>query len=309
MLGATILWAFAGPVIKLGLASIPPFTFLMYRHLLVCLIITPFMFFELRKHKIDKKDYINILLLGLFGQTSLAVIFVALRYTTVIDVSIIGLLSPILVVWAGYHFFNEKVTKLEKIGLFIATIGALFVTVGPAIAGSNGHGLGERLFGNVLYLTYLATWPVYIILGKRMMGQRSKQVNKAFHYFHLEQMHKKYDPVILTSLTFYVGLITMIPLSIWEVMQTNISYTLLFDTTAILSVIYMAVFSSIAAYFLFQWGIKFIEATESALFSYISPLFAIPAAMILLGESISSTALYGLIIITIGVVIAEKYKN
>lgn len=308
LLGTTIIWAVAGPIIKLGLGSIPPFTFLLYRFGLVAIVLLPYLYFELRDHPIDKRDIPNIFLLGVLGQTSIALIFLGLKYTTAIDSAIISSLSPVLVVWAGYYFFDEKITKLEKIGLMTATFGTFVVVLEPAIASLNGtNHVGTRIMGNLLVVAYNLMWPLYIVLGKRMMGQKSENINKVFHYFHLEKLHHKYSPMVLTAISFYIGLITIVPFALWEYFYLH--ETVIFDFPAVFGIVYMALLSSIAAYMLFQWGIKRVEASESALFTYISPLFAIPAAKVILGEIPSTTALYGLLLIAIGVFIAEKFKR
>ncbi len=308
LLGTTIIWALAGPIVKLALRDISPLTFLLFRFSVVCTLLLPYLFFELRRHPIDKRDLKNIVLLGFFGQTSIAFIFLGLNLTTAIDAAIISTLTPIFVILAGYYFYKEELTQLEKLGIFIATAGALLVVVEPALSSGNGTVL-KRLFGNLLVLIYQITWPLYIILGKRMMGQKSRAVNKAFHYFHLEKLHDKYNPTILTTLTFYVGLLSIVPLALAETYLNPNPVGVTFNFPVVFGIYYMAIFSSIVAYFLFQWGIKRMEATESALFTYISPLFTIPAAKLILGEIPSKAAIYGIIVIAVGVIIAERYKS
>lgn len=73
-------------------------------------------------------------------------------------------------------------------------------------------------------------------------------------------------------------------------------------------ILYMSLLSGIAAYILYQYGLKFIEASEASIFYYLQPLVAIPAAVIFLHESLSPLFIVGAVIITIGVYIAEKRK-
>jgi drug/metabolite transporter (DMT)-like permease len=70
----------------------------------------------------------------------------------------------------------------------------------------------------------------------------------------------------------------------------------------------MALASSIIAYFLFEWSLKRISVTDSAVISYIGPLFAIPSAFIILGEIPTEINIIGGSIIAVGIFIAE-YKN
>ena len=54
LLGATAIWAVAGPVIKLTLYHLPVVSFLFLRLLIVCVIMLPFIAMELQRTKVDK---------------------------------------------------------------------------------------------------------------------------------------------------------------------------------------------------------------------------------------------------------------
>lgn len=73
-------------------------------------------------------------------------------------------------------------------------------------------------------------------------------------------------------------------------------------------ILYMSFLSGIAAYILYQYGLRYIEASEASVFYYLQPLIAIPAAMIFLREGLSPLFIVGGVIITIGVYLAEKRK-
>ena len=75
-----------------------------------------------------------------------------------------------------------------------------------------------------------------------------------------------------------------------------------------LGVIYMALISGTLAYSLWVRGQKTIEISEAGIFSYLTPIYAAPIAIIWLGESITTPFIIGSILIATGVVIAE-YKR
>ncbi|MBI2414794.1 EamA family transporter [candidate division WWE3 bacterium] len=310
LLTATIIWAGAGPIIKLTLDYLPPFTFMVLRFVIVGAILLPYLLIALKRTPIDWADVPNIFWLGLFGQASIVLIFIGLKYTTAIDSSIINVLTPIATIAAGHYFYKERVNLVQKFGYGIATFGMLFIAIEPTLT-TNGSLVPThlRIFGNLLIVIYQLTWPAYIVLGKRMMGEKSDTTNKTFNYFHLHQMHKKYDSTLLTMLTFYVGLIVLIPFALWEIFGINTPQQIILNFPAILGLLYMAIFSSIVAYTLFEWGLTKIATSETAIYNYISPLFAIPIAMLFLGEKLSVLILCGMVVIATGVVIAEKYKS
>src|SRR3989338_2582931 len=82
---ATAIWGVATSVIKLTLNDISLFSFLFYRYLVVCVIILPIVFIEIKRNPIDFRDIPNLILLGLFGQSCIILIFVGIKYTSSID--------------------------------------------------------------------------------------------------------------------------------------------------------------------------------------------------------------------------------
>jgi drug/metabolite transporter (DMT)-like permease len=309
LLTATLIWAGAGPVIKHTLEFLPPFAFIVLRFTIVCVIFLPYLIFALKKDPIDWKDVPNIFWLGIFGQASIALIFIGLEYTSAIDAAIINLLSPIAVIWAGHYFFKEKVNNIQKVGYGIATVGTLLIAIEPALLTNNQNHSQLRLLGNFMNVLYQLAWPAYIILGKRMLGEKSKELNKASRYFHLQQMHKKYNSTILTILTFYVALLVLIPFALWESFVLPHPQTIVLNFSALMGLLYMAILSSVVAYLAFDWALPKLDASETAVYNYISPLFSIPIAMLLLGETLTPVILLGIAVIAVGVVIAEKYKS
>lgn len=317
LLLATAIWGGATVVIKITLSYIPPFSFLLYRFLLVAIVMLPIMVVELKRTSIDKRDLKNLILLGLFGQASLAFIFLGIKYTTALDTAIIGTVAPLLTIAAGHFFYKERISKIAQIGIIIATFGMLIVVLEPvfeswAHQSTNIESGIQRIIGNLFVLLYNLSFTLYILWSKLTMGKKSANLNKTFKLFHIKPMHKVYSPILHTTFSFYVGLTAIIPLAVLENLgyfgnQTFVLSNL--KAPVIFGVLYMAIFSSIVAYLAFEWGLKKAEVSDQALFGYLGPLFTLPFAYILLKEVPTSVNLIGAVIIAIGVVIAEKNKH
>lgn len=310
---ATVIWGAASPVIKVTLGYIPPLTFLFLRFLISSIILLPFLVYELHKVEIDKRDYLNLFLFGLFEQTALVLIFVGLEYTTVLESVIIGVLGSILAISAGHYFYNEKFNSKVKLGLVISVIGTLMVVVEPVIFG-NFHNVKmvERLFGNLLILLYNITWVIYIIWSKFSIGNESSSIlKKTLSFVHLKPMKKNYSATLLTATALLVGLITVTPLALLENMDLLGRAVIPFDILAIkpvgiLGLLYMSVLSSVVAYSIYQWSLEYVTVSDTAFFGYMAPIITLPVSYILLGESLSWPMLVGALVIALGVIIAEK---
>jgi drug/metabolite transporter (DMT)-like permease len=77
---------------------------------------------------------------------------------------------------------------------------------------------------------------------------------------------------------------------------------------AIYGVFYMAVFSGLIAYTLYNYGLSKIEATEASVFYYLQPVFGIPLGVFLLSERITLVFVISALLISIGVYFVEKRK-
>ena len=308
-----IIWSAAGPVIKLTVEYIPVFTFLLFRFIIVCTILLPYVYVELKKNPIHKDDILKIIVLGIFSQASLALIFFGFKYTSAIEATVIGLLAPILSVYAGHYFYNEKVDTHVRTGLGIATLGTIFVALEPILSTQHiTQSSSLRLFGNFLVVIYTLAFLMYILWSKMTMGNNSKPMKKTLRYFHMKPMKRHYSAALLTALTFYVGLATYIPLGILEnngVFGTQIFTPEQFTIVPIAGVLYMALISSIVAYTAFEWGLSKVEVKDTAIFSYLQPVFTLPFAYILLRELPNQYTIVGGAIIALGVLIAESKKS
>jgi drug/metabolite transporter (DMT)-like permease len=284
------IWGAAGAVIKFTLNELTPLVFLTYRFFITSIFLIPISIATREKLPKKMNDLLLLILVSLFGSSiNLGLLFYGIKFTTVLDQTLISATSPILVVAACAFFLGDKITKKEKIGIGITILGSLVVTVMPLL--ENNLLARANLFGNLLVFASNIAWVVYIILSKKAL-------------------RIQISPNLMTTCCFLVGFISLLPFAIMESgsianLVSNVS-TISFQ--AQLGVIYMALISGGLAYFLFQVGQKSIEASEASLFSYLQPVFAAPLAVLWLKETVNLPFILGAIIIALGVLIAE-YKN
>lgn len=285
LLLTAIIWGVASPVIKYTVSQISPFAFLFYRFLITSAVFLPFFFVIARREKETFSSLVKIVPLGFLGVTlTLSLIFLGLEKTTALDASILVALAPIFITVAGVLFLNEKVTRIEQVGISLCFAGTLLMIAQPLIEG--GVFAGKNLLGNLLITSSNFAWTAYVILSK--------------------EEFKKHSPFIITATSFFTGLVTIIPFALFEQGIKVFNYQeLVIFSGAYWGVLYMSLFSSVVAYLTFQLGLKLIEASEATLFAYLQPIFAAPLAVFWLGEKITPAFLMGVFIITIGVILAE----
>lgn len=274
---SAFIWGIAPPIIKYTLRYIPPLPFLFYRFLIASLIVAVPTILRIKKIKPSKKDWPIYLLLGfLCTPLNLSLLFLGINKTSAMDASLISITAPIFVAIGGVTFLKERITKKELLGLGIAVVGTFFTIFFQPLLESSPN-FSANLEGNFLVFLGTLVWVVFILLAKK--------------YRHL-------DPFLLSSFSFMIGLVCLIPF-----VPQNTRY-LMINTNATYSILFMAVFSSVVAYSAHLFGLSQVEASETAVFTYLQPIFAIPIAFFFLGERISSLFLLGAALIGIGVFIS-----
>ncbi|MEN8253780.1 MAG: DMT family transporter [Patescibacteria group bacterium] len=299
----TVVWGAAFIAVKPALSVTTPTRYLLYRYILASLISLPIIWHYLSKIK-EKKIKINKILLPLIGIELLGttlvlwLIYTGLARTTAIEANLLTLSSPIFVTLGGILFFKEKEEKHEWLGLFIALFGTALLVLVPVILNGGIMPSGISLTGNILILAAMLINAAYYLLAK--------------------QYYKNYPKFLITTLSFYVGLISFSLLALYEScidaslcisslvqnMQTDLSHPSVWIAAG-----YMATFGSIIGLTAYYKGQNDIEASEASLFTYLQPIVAMPLGIILLNEKVYSLQLLALALIIFGVVIAERRKK
>lgn len=288
LLVVAAIWGIAGPVIKFTLGGIAPLPFLTYRFGLSAFVAVIFLKANGAHIPKDNKTFLQVLFYSFLVSTvALGLLFLGLNKTTVLDMTLITTVGPLLIALSGVIFLKEHVTSREKVGMAIAFSGTLF-TVFESLF-KNGVDLNQ-LTGNSLVVLYLLTNSFSAVLVKKLV-------------------RKDIAPLTLTNFSFIVGFLTITPLALFthgapEIVQSIKGLGLAFH----LGIFYMALLSGNLAYTLWVKGQKTIEIGEAALFAYLYPLFSMPLAVLWLKEKITLPFVIGALLIAIGVVIAEYKK-
>lgn len=283
---SVVIWGAGGPIIKTLLsAGLEPLIFLLYRFL-ISGIIGVFLL-KYKKFKLPRSIYawvFTLLYSILATAVSLVLLFSGLKLTTVLDMTIIVAISPLITSLAGNVFLNEKITGREKFGMGIAFAGTALSVAGPVL--SSGY-ISGSFFGNLLILASTLVNAIAFVLAKKAIKL-------------------KVNPSTLSNLSFIIGFVVILPAVTFaygiENITSQISHTM---PQFHLGVWYMAIFGGNIAFTLYNKAQKAIEIGEASVFKYLDPLVAAPLAVFWLGEKIDIYFLFGAALILVGVIFAE----
>ncbi len=281
-----IIWGIAGPVIKLTLNGLPPDVFLLYRFLLSSIVAILFFGKHIKFHstsvffKATLYSFLNV-------PFALLALFAGIDRTSLLHVSLITLMGPLLTILAGYIFLKDHVTKREKIGILIAFVGSLVILIEPILRAQNGG----SLIGNALVFVYIASSAIAGVILKNLLREGV-------------------NAVTLANYSFLVGFITLLPIVLGKTeIQSVVTLVTNLNIWHHLGVFYMAFISGNLAFSLLNLGQKTVELSEAALFMYLQPIFSGLLAILILGDHVTTPVIIGSAITFVGVGIAEIKKR
>jgi len=287
LLIVVVIWGIAPSVIKFALGELPPFLFLTYRFFITTVVLLPF--FLIAKNKgLNLKTLPLIFVVSLLGSTiNLGLLFYGTNLTTSLDSSLITATAPIFVALTGVWFLHEHVTKREKLGIIITIVGTVIIAF-QSFFEMGGAAVHSVLGNTIIFISNIA-FTAYLLTSK-------------------EALRKGVSPFAITFMMFFVGFFATLPLALSEGGSANlVAKVMHISFSAQLSVVFMALFSGALAYVLYQKAQKSIEASEAAVFTYLTPLVTAPFGVLWLHEKLTTPYIIGSIVIAVGVFLAE-YK-
>ena len=280
---ATLFWAGNFIVGKYAfLTEIPPLSLVFYRWLLVWIILLPFTYKDIIKHKDTILN--NLPLLFFLGLTSVGLFnsftYLSLIYTQVINSSLFNTAIPAIIILLCFLFKVEKTNKFQLSGLFISVCGILAI-----ITKLNLDILLSLNFnkGDLIMIGGALTWGIYSTLLKR----------------------KKFSLPLLTlvHIVCTFGLVTVFPQFLYELWNGQV---IKFDINLFYLLIFLALFPSIGSYYCWAGAVSIIGANRAGIFLSLIPLFSTIMAIALYNEKFQFFHLIGAILIIIGLYLSNK---
>lgn len=274
---ANTIWGAASPIFKWSLTNITPFSLAFLRFALSAIILFPFC---INKLAINKKDIPYLLACGIFGVgINIPFFFYGLKYAPSINAPMIASSGPIFLIIGSMIFLKEKPKSKVIKGTLISLLGVMVIIFRPFLESR----LDGAITGNLFFV--LAT------------------ISGVIHSIALKKISSKYSVIALTFWTFLIGALIFTPLFIKELTVNNTLENL--NLQGWVGILFGTLLSSIIAYYLFNYGIKKIQANEVGVFAYLDPIIAILIAIPLLNETVTFYYLLGSVFVFLGIFIAE----
>jgi len=282
------IWAGSFIFIKLALLEIPPIALALARFGIATPIIIAITSFQQSSRSSIKSalvnDFWSFSFLGLIGVTFLYVLqFYSLRFISATEGSVIINLHAIFAMLLSAVLLKESLTRQKIAGVFVAFSGVLVITI-KSTQGTIVN-LIEPL-GVVLMMAAALCWATYSVYGKKIL--------------------QKYQIQVMTSCVFLLGTIYLIPFALSEGNMGAIASS---SSTAWLSIIFLAIPSSVVSYILWNRLIQEIDVTKVLVSLYVIPIPTAILSYLMLGETITYPVIAGAALIIVGVYLTESSRS
>lgn len=279
LLLVAIIWGTTFVVVQKAISFLEPYSFNGVRFLIAALILAVWLIlFErtqltsLNLHMLKKGTLVGFFLfLGYAFQT------LGLQYTTSSKAGFITGLSVVLVPLFSFIFLKQTPTKNAVIGVLTATVGLFLLTMKDSIALNIGDG--------------------YVFLCA---------LSFALHIIFTGKYTNEFPTLLLTVVQLTtVSLLSLIGSFIYDDWSKTIEEATLFRSDVLSALLITSVFATALA-FLAQTNFqKYTTPTRVALIFATEPVFAAITGYFWANDRLSTSALYGCLLILIGMVFAE----
>ncbi|MCU0535002.1 MAG: DMT family transporter [Hydrococcus sp. Prado102] len=201
----------------------------------------------------------------------------SLSYTSIAASTTIVTTNPIWVSLLSWIWFKDKPTKLTALGIAVALVGGIFITVADKNVGGNSS---NPLLGDLLALFGAWMASLYLILGRE--AQRSGLNISSY-----------------ITVAYSVAAIVLLPLP-WLFGTGYIGY----PNLVYVYVFLMAILSQLIGHTSFNWAVRWISPTFVTLVLLFEPISSSFLGFVLFKEVPPALVLLGGVILLVGVAIA-----
>ena len=232
--------------------------------------------------RVPAGDQVRLALLGLFGVAVNQGFFMwGMSHTVPLHAALLYAFTPILVMVGALAWLGERLTPRRAVGVTLSVTGVVLVLT------SRGLDLTEGPFrGDLLVLLAVGAWAAYTVLGKSVL--------------------RRYGTLTVIAGAFGYGALWLAPFS-WAVTGDFVWSSPGWRGWS--EILYLSFMTSGVAFTLWYWGLKRLEASETAIFTNLqAPLTALLAWWIL-GDVPGWRAVWGGVMVLAGVMIVQRFSS
>ena len=245
------------------------------RMLLSALLLAPFALIMYRSElfSLPRRDVAIMVGIGAVLATHFSLWIASLELTSVASSVVLVTAHPILVGLVGHFFMDERLSRLNAIGIAVGLLGVIILTRGDADAGS------ETLLGDLLAFLGGVAAGVYILAGRKTRQRISLPVYAFLVYASCALF--LLVAVVITGTPLFT-----LPADVWWLF------------------LLMALGPSLLGHTMYNWTLRYVPASVVSVSLLGEPVGSTLLAALLLSEMPPEFTLIGGAVILVGIVMA-----
>jgi drug/metabolite transporter (DMT)-like permease len=275
---AVAVWGTAFAVGRYTLDYAPPFFLLFIRFFLALLVIYPFAHKEGFRLSMTFKP--ELFLIGLMGiALSYGLSNVGMLYSTSANAALTFAVGPVITGLLSIYYLRTRPSLQVVLGALISIVGVFFATN----IQSNSRAPNVA-FGNILFVGAMVVYCFYTVLVKKASD--------------------RYSSMVLTAVSFSVGLVFFIPIAAGELAFQGLPHL---PFSAVAALVYLGVIGAALAFFFWNYGLRKVDATLASALMNLMPVVGLVASYFL-GEDIGWRQIVGGLVVIVGVLLCTLPK-
>ncbi|MFT5315836.1 MAG: drug/metabolite transporter (DMT)-like permease [Candidatus Krumholzibacteriia bacterium] len=233
----------------------------------------------LKKRRLPPRRDIAILaVVALFGVVFNQGFFLeGLARTTVGRSALICSQIPTFVLLFSVISRQEQLTVRKLLGFAAGIIGTLVL-----LEADNFRMDSRYLIGDLLTLTNAASYGIFIVIGRKVMGRM--------------------DPLVATTIVFFWGAVGMIIYGGSDLAATQFATI---PTSTYLAMVYVVIGATVVTYFLNLWAVKRVAASRVAVYIFLQPLLATTLGVVFRDEVLSPRFAIAAVLVLLALVLPD----
>ena len=279
-----LFWAGNVIVARAARGDVPPLSLSFGRWVLALVCLLPFAWRHMRRdwplYRQHARLIIGVALTGVLSFNAL--VYAGLHYTTSTNALLLNSCIPVLIMLIAALVYRQRLNRVQVLGLLVSLGGVLTIIL---------HGDWLRLLslsfnrGDLLVFAAVVCWAFYTLWMRRI----PLEVNR----------------IGLTALTICIALVFLLPLWLWE---RSTGATVIWNMRAVLALLYVGLFPSVAAYLLYTQAVSRLGAVRAGLSIHLMPAFGTLLAVGLLGEIWHGYHVVGIAAIFAGIFLSSRHS-
>ena len=282
---ANILWACSYVAAKYALRDISVLMMNALRMILAAVVLLPFLIAMRKDLKLTRRDLPQLALLAFIGLViNKTFEFGGLSLSTASDVALLITSESIYTAALSWLVLRERFKPLTGIALLLGFAGVYLIIERSLVPNIPSGGGTLRMLGDLMVVLALIFEAFYTVRGKALLV--------------------KHSPLLITAATIAGSTIFWIPIAGGDILFGGWHPLSL---TAWLSVGWLALMSTVIAYFAWFKGLATVDGSAAASTLFIQPLLGTVLAIVLLHDQLLPTTIVGGILIIASVYLISRY--